>query len=911
MLFSYKKHISLVCSKTGKPIKQKSKFYWLKWLCPVTGLFALIWFLIRVIPKPSRAAYPCQRVAFPLASSFIIWLLGLAGSAAAYHKAKRAIAKARYITAAICIIASVAFIWMAMSSTKQEPVYAHEPIVHNAPMGVGKGVNPGRVAWIYDPNSANWTGSDGSTTPPFWYDNACTDQQVVNSMMSKSLRALTGEVTDSAAWDAIFRNFNQQKGRGNVGYTPGEKIAIKINFVLMVNQLTGTLPTGYRDNVGNSPQLAIALLRQLIDVAGVDPCNISIGDPQNCMADYFYNIVGPNCPGVVYLTRSDVNLPGRTKVTADNDANFYWSDPCAAHWSGVTNTDKIPTHFSQATYFINFPVLKSHNSGGITLSGKNFYGALMRAPNTGGYYNMHWTRPHCADTPVLPEVPGMGYYRANVDLMGHPKLGGKTLLVLIDGLYSGRSWDSETTRWNMAPFNGDWPSSIFLSQDQVAADSVAFDFMDNEWNGSVGTLNGYPQYSGTDDYLHEAALAYDPCSGATYDPNHDGGPIESLGVHEHWNNATNKQYSQNLGTGNGIELVKYAPGWPDISGDGVVNFEDFAILANAWRSTTGGANYDANCDISSTPGDGVINEKDLVILFENWLADFTDELVMPGALPQEVYSASGINFEGPTWDPNSDKLFFTRRTTPYQILRLDGPNTVYLWLNPSPQTNGTIMSLDGRLLACDESPRQISSRRIDPCGPGDTIILADANDGFTKPPNDLCQLANGNIYFTTPIWDSSPPSSQGVWLLEPNGAVRQVNGTLYQPNGIITSLDETKLYVSEGSSTTAYQRWWVFNIDPNGNLSGASIFFNPSSAPDRTNVPDGMTIDERGNLYFTGLGGVWIVSPAGMQLKFISMPNAPFNIAFGGTNGRTLYMTCKNKVYSLAMCVRGGEATSW
>lgn len=865
--------------------------------------------MIRVIPKPSRAAYPCQRVAFPLASGFIVWLLGLAGSVAAYHKAKRSLAQARYVMAAICIFASVAFIWMAMSAdTENVPVAQADPLPANSPLGVAKGIHPGRVAWIHDPNATSWGGSDGNTNPPYWHDSNSTDQRVVNSMVSRALRALTGKVTDEAAWDAIFRNFNQQMNRGDVGYTPGEKIAIKVNFVLMnTNPADGNKPNGNLDQIDNSPQLTIALLKQLIDVVGVEPCNISIGDPLMIMPNHWYNMVYAQCPGVVYLSKAGYSLFGRTQVTLDNDANFYWSDPITSRWQGKTQ-DKIPTHFSQSNYFINFATLKSHNSSGITGCGKNHYGSLARLPYQAGftYYDMHLTRAY--------DTQGMGHYRAVVDLMCHPKLGGKTMLCLIDGLYSGRSWDSHTIRWKMAPFNNDWPSSIFLSQDKVAIDSVAYDFMFNEWNAANpvdANMNGYPHISGAEDYLHEAALIPDPCSGANYDPNHDGGLTESLGVHEHWNNATNKQYSQNLGTGNGIELVKYAPGWPDISGDGFVNFEDFAIMANAWRSTTGSANYDANCDISSTPGDGVIDERDLAVLCENWLEDFTSELVMPGALPQEVYSASGINFEGPTWDPASDKLFFTRRTSPYQILRLDGPNTVYLWLNPSPQTNGTIMSLDGRLLACDESPKQISSRRIDPCGPGDTQILADANDGFTKPPNDLCQLANGNIYFTTPIWDSSPPSSQGVWLLEPNGAVRQVNGTLYQPNGIITSLDETKLYVSEGSSTTAYQRWWVFNIDPNGNLSGASIFFNPSSAPDRTNVPDGMTIDERGNLYFTGLGGVWIVSPEGVQLKFISLPNPPFNIAFGGTNGRTLYMTCKNKVYSLAMCVRGGEQSDW
>ncbi len=909
MLFLRKKHVS-ICPKTGKPIKQKSKFGWLKWLFPITGLLALLWFLIRVIPKPSRAGYPCQRVAFPLASSFIIWLLGIAGSVTAYRRAKRLFAQARYVMAAIFIFASVAFIWMALSSSWQEPSIAHEPIVHNAPMGEAKGVNPGRVAWIHDPNATSWTGYDGSTTAPFWHENSCTDQLVVNTMLSKALRVLTGESSDYAAWDAILRYFNQQMGKGDVGYTAGEKIAIKVNFVLMYSDpSSGDKPanpygTFLLDQIDNSPQLAIALLKQLIDVVGVSPGNISIGDPLMIMPNHWYNMVYAQCPGVVYLSKAGYPLTGRTQVTLDNNALFYWSDPITSRWQGKTQ-DKIPTHFAQSDYFINFPVLKSHNDGGITLSGKNHFGSLARIPNVSGYYDMHLTR--------ATETPGIGHYRAIVDLMGHPKLGGKTMLVLIDGLYSGRSWDSHPIKWDMAPFNGDWPSSIFLSQDPVAADSVAFDFMDNEWDASPGNINGYPQKSGAEDYLHEAALIPDPCSGANYDPNNDGGLTESLGVHEHWNNATDKQYSRNLGTGDGIELVTEipaAPGWPDINGDGRVNLKDFAMLAKAWRSTTGGDNWDADCDISA-PSDGVIDEKDLYILSENWLEEFDSELVMPGATPQEVYSAAGINFEGPTWDPASDKLFFTRRTGTYQILRLDSPGNVYLWLNPSPQTNGTIMSLDGRLLCCDESPRQVSSRSIGPSGPGDTIILADTSDGFTKKPNDLCQLANGNIYFTTPMWDSSPPSSQGVWLLEPNGVVRQVNNTLYQPNGIITSLDETKLYVSAGSTNTNYQQWWVFNINSNGTLSSGSVFFDPTSPPDTSNVPDGMTIDVHGNLYFTGLGGVWIVSPAGVELKYISLPNAPFNIAFGGPKGRTLYMTCKNKVYSLAMCVCGGESAVW
>ena len=97
----------------------------------------------------------------------------------------------------------------------------------------------------------------------------------------------------------------------------------------------------------------------------------------------------------------------------------------------------------------------------------------------------------------------------------------------------------------MDPFNNDWPSSIFVSQDPVAIDSVGLDFMHAEW-----VLR-----DNADNYLHEAALVPSPPSGTTYRP--DGVALtESPGVHEHWNNRTNKQYSRNLGMGNGIELVK-------------------------------------------------------------------------------------------------------------------------------------------------------------------------------------------------------------------------------------------------------------------------------------------------------------------------------------------------------------------
>ena len=106
----------------------------------------------------------------------------------------------------------------------------------------------------------------------------------------------------------------------------------------------------------------------------------------------------------------------------------------------------------------------------------------------------------------------------------------------------------------MPPFDNDWMSSLFLSLDPVAIESVGFDFLRAEFTAERG-LGPYPQMDGVDDYLHQAADSSQWPAGIVYDPDGDGTPLSSLGVHEHWNNPDEKQYSRNLGSGAGIELV--------------------------------------------------------------------------------------------------------------------------------------------------------------------------------------------------------------------------------------------------------------------------------------------------------------------------------------------------------------------
>jgi len=555
-----KKQTKSVSPKTNKSSGHNNKRHWFTpleikipnrksgrfltgftWIFPIGGLLALIWFLIRVLPKPSRAAYPCQRVAFPLASGFVIWLTGALGSIMAVRKAKRCFAQSRYILCAILIAVSVGSIWLAQDITTDKAVFADEPTA-NAPIGIAKGIHPGRVVWVHDPAATDWDGPGNG----HWWQSSHTNQAVVNQMMSRAIRALCGSENDAAAWDSLFRYFNETHGKGDAGYTSGEKIFIKVNYVGCIAVWSRRPVTNIKDYnlrsmdyMNTSPQMIIALLRQLVDKVGVNETDITVGDTLCYFPNEYYNMCHEKFPNVRYLDY--VGKFGRTRAKSSSVA-LYWSTPDAAD----KTTDYIPASYFEADYLINMANLKSHNDfAGITLCAKNHYGSLVRKPaRIEGYFDMH------KDLPFVK--PGMGHYRPLVDLMGHKQLGGKTLLYLIDGLYAGKHAKERAPRkWNSFPFNGDWSSSLFVSQDPVAIDSVGFDFLWAEWDDA-------PHRSGTTDYLVEAALADDPPSGTFYDPDHKGNVVRlaSLGIYEHWNNPTDKQYSRNLGTGKGIELIK-------------------------------------------------------------------------------------------------------------------------------------------------------------------------------------------------------------------------------------------------------------------------------------------------------------------------------------------------------------------
>ncbi|MGM0488640.1 MAG: DUF362 domain-containing protein [Planctomycetota bacterium] len=403
----------------------------------------------------------------------------------------------------------------------------------NQPMGKAQGAYPGRVVWIHDPGITQWT---GDTEDGGWHEDRFTDPARAEEMLRDTLRQLTGAKTDEAAWRTLFRYRNRKLGRGDVGYRPGEKVVVKLNLNCCKQR------TNARQGFYSTPQLTAALLRQVVEKAGVRESDLVVYDASRLVPDSIFDRVHDEFPGIRFEDRDGGK--GRFTVQPDHDASVCFSDP------DTVGADKtwVPKCVTNATYQINAAVMKGHSLAGVTLCGKNHFGSIYR-PDTGPDDPHHGWNPSHLHASILTRSRPMGTYNAMVDLMGHPHLGEKTILYLLDALYAAPHQSVLPEKWHSAPFNGDWTASVFASQDPVAIESVAVDFLGAE--KSVTRVVG-----AVDNYLHEAALAHNPPSNTRYAPGKDGKRLGSLGVHEHWNNARQKQYTRDLGGGEGIELIR-------------------------------------------------------------------------------------------------------------------------------------------------------------------------------------------------------------------------------------------------------------------------------------------------------------------------------------------------------------------
>jgi len=533
-----------------------------------TGIASTIWFLVRVIPKPGRAAYPCMRAAAPVMSGFILYLLGAGTAGFGLKKARQNLQKRKFIPAFVFIVLALTGLFLVLASDTEQVSASRLTVLEppdgpNAPMGEAAGVIPGRVVWVWNPRATdeNCTnrlydlvrGEDGYFLPKN------NNQQAIDSMMRLSLMMVAGKESVFESWDTIFRYFNVVHGKGNVAYTQGEKIFIKINqggAGWLTNSSTlERVKTGWQASyygmAESIPSTILSLLKTLIDDYGVDQQDILIGDPIAHIYQETYTYLHTFYPDILYMDKGNYQALGRTKLNKANHPAIVYSDKGVKMTGAVRDT--LYSEFEEADYLIDMACLKAHARAGVTLLAKNHFGSHIRA----GADHLH----PALLAPDNVNVTNAGYrkYRVLTDIMGSSKLGRKTLLYIVDGLWGGTEAVEKPVKWKMPPFNNDWPSSLFVSLDQVALESVCFDFLRTEAPLNTTAWKGRPLFDGVDDHLHQAASSANWPAGITYDPDNTGTPIPSLGVHEHWNNSADKQYSRNLKTGNGIELVT----WPE------------------------------------------------------------------------------------------------------------------------------------------------------------------------------------------------------------------------------------------------------------------------------------------------------------------------------------------------------------
>ncbi len=316
------------CPKTGKVIGLRTPNHFAALLFPFTGLAAILWILFRVLTKPSRITYPCMRVAMPIASTFIGYILIPALTVFAWMRAR----KRQVAATALFAVAGLSGSFVLNNQLTRDSVVQFPTIVQpaNQPIGTGVGIFPGRVVWAHDSTAVNQNcvvNADGHG----WFMSENMHQPVVDNMLSSALHSISGTTSDSAAWSAIFQFYNNRHGKGLANYAPGEKIFIKVNATsAWGGEYHSDLSVVYNNYYGvseTSEATVLAVLKQLVNVVGVAQNNIYIGDPMKHIYKHNYDVWHGQFPNVHYLDHDGYySAYGREQVVASTTAKIYYSD---------------------------------------------------------------------------------------------------------------------------------------------------------------------------------------------------------------------------------------------------------------------------------------------------------------------------------------------------------------------------------------------------------------------------------------------------------------------------------------------------------------------------------------------------------------------------------------------------------
>ena len=307
-----------------------------------------------------------------------------------------------------------------------------------------------------------------------------------------------------------------------------------------------------------------------------------------------------------------------------------------------------------------------------------------------------------------------------------------------------------------------------------------------------------------------------------------------------------------------------------------------------------------------------------------------DEIAPPNATLEKI--AGGFNrwTEGPVWTRNGMLLF--AEIPANNIIQWIPGQKAGVFMHPSgykgaepfkggePGSNGMTLDANGRVTVAGHAGRtvwRLETLKAD----GPVTVLADSYEGKKlNSPNDVAYKSDGSLYFTDPPYglatqrDDDPAKElkiNGVYRIP--GARQQKPGTppareklqliikdLGRPNGLVFSPDEKFLYIAESGKRV----WMRYRVQPDGSVTDGAVFLDPG--PDKSpGGPDGMRVDKKGNIYSSGPGGVWIISPEGKHIGTFKLPERVANVAWGDKDGKTLYITASTSIYSIKLKIPG------
>lgn len=282
----------------------------------------------------------------------------------------------------------------------------------------------------------------------------------------------------------------------------------------------------------------------------------------------------------------------------------------------------------------------------------------------------------------------------------------------------------------------------------------------------------------------------------------------------------------------------------------------------------------------------------LSIIAGHWSAA---QVVTPGATLQLI--ADGFSFtEGPAADRNGN-VFFTDQPN-NRIWRYGTNGNLDIFMEPAGRANGLYFDQQGYLIACADEQYELwrigMDREVEK-------LVVNYRDSLFNGPNDVWVSPKGNIYFTDPYyqrdyWSRNEPdlTVEALYMYQ-GGQVTRLDDQFKRPNGIIGTPDGKFLYVADIGDNKTYR----YTVGRDGSITDRQLFAQQGS--------DGMTIDEKGNIYLTG-NGIHVYSPSGEKIEHIDVPtNWTANVCFGGPNRDLLFITASDKVFTLQMAVKGAR----